>query len=123
MSSLRVLGLAAFASFATSNAAASLPTDEASVAVKRQSGFFEVTACHPHGDTLFCIYEGDEWEVTSDINVNDAPESFEGCHSHSGTELSVSPKVPLYLGGRETNMYKTLRRRQSDLRCESHPRE
>lgn len=87
MPSLRKLGLAAFASFATSNAAANLPKDEAGAAVKRQSDFFEVTACHAHGDTLFCIYEGDEWEVTSDINVDDAPESFEGCHSHSGTEL------------------------------------
>jgi hypothetical protein len=86
MPSLRALGLAAFASLATSNAAVTLPKDEASVAVKRQT-FFEVTGCHPHGDTLFCIYEGDEWEVTSDINVDEAPTSFEGCHSHSGTEL------------------------------------
>jgi hypothetical protein len=87
MPSLRMLGLVAFASFATSNAAATLPREEASVATKRQSEFFEVTSCHPHDTTLFCIYEGDEWEVTSDINVDDAPESFEGCHSHSGTEL------------------------------------
>ena len=87
MPSLRVLGLAAFASFATSKAAATLPQEEASVVAKRQSGFFQVTSCHPHDTTLFCIYEGDEWEVTSDINVAEAPESFEGCHSHSGTEL------------------------------------
>ena len=82
-----MLSLAVFASFATSNVAATLSKDGASVAAKRQSEFFEVTACHPHGDALFCIYEGDEWEVTSDINIDDAPGSFEGCHSHSGTEL------------------------------------
>jgi hypothetical protein len=76
MPSLRMIGLAVFASFATSNATAALSKDGASVAVKRQSEFFEVTACHPHG-----------WEVTSDINIDDAPETFEGCHSHSGTEL------------------------------------
>jgi hypothetical protein len=87
MPSLRMIGLAVLASFVTSNAAAALSKDGASVAVKRQSEFFEVTACHPHGDTLFCIYEGDEWEVTSDINIDEAPKSFEGCHSHSGTEL------------------------------------
>jgi hypothetical protein len=87
MLSLRLLGFAAFASFSTSNAAATLPKDKAGIVEKRQSEFFEVTACHPHGETLFCIYEGDEWKVTSDINVDEAPESFNGCHSHSGTEL------------------------------------
>jgi hypothetical protein len=87
MPSLRMICLAVFASFATSNAAAALSKDETSVVAKRQSEFFEVTGCHPHIDTIFCIYEGDEWEVTSDINIDDAPESFEGCHSHSGTEL------------------------------------
>jgi hypothetical protein len=87
MPSVRMIGLAVIASLATSNAAAALSKDEARVSVKRQSEFFEVTACHPHGGTLFCIYDGDEWEVTSDINIDNAPESFEGCHSHSGTEL------------------------------------
>lgn len=76
MVSLHVLGLTAFAAFAASQDVAA-----------RQAGFFEVTSCHAHGEDTFCIYEGDEWEVTSGLDSGSAPESFEGCHSHSGTEM------------------------------------
>lgn len=38
-----------------------------------------VTDCHTHGDDLFCVVDGAEWEVTSDINMNNAPDSFDNC--------------------------------------------
>ena len=85
MVSLRVLSLTAFAAFAASQDVTS--SEEQSATIKRQAGFFEVTSCHAHGDETFCIYEGDEWEVTSGLDSGSAPESFEGCHSHSGTEM------------------------------------
>jgi len=89
MVSSRVLGLAAFAAFASSQDVPSRQEHDtaAAAATKRQTDFFEVTSCHAHGDVTFCIYEGDEWEVTSGLDSGSAPESFEGCHSHSGTEM------------------------------------
>lgn len=73
---LRVLGLTAFAAFAASKDVAA-----------RQAGFFEVTSCHAHGDETFCIYNGNEWEVTSGLDSDSAAESFEGCHNHSETQM------------------------------------
>lgn len=87
MISLRGLGLTAFAALALSQDIATPRENRPAVSAKRQSSFFEVESCHAHGDALFCIYEGDEWEVTSGSDVESAPESFEGCHSHSGTEM------------------------------------
>jgi hypothetical protein len=89
MISLRVLGLTAFVTLASSqNVATRLEhSSGAAAATKRQTDFFEVTSCHAHGDTTFCIYEGDEWEVTSGVDSGSTQESFEGCHSHSGTEM------------------------------------
>lgn len=87
MISLRGLGLTAFAALALSQDVATPQENSATASTKRQSTFFEVESCHAHGETLFCIYEGDEWEVTSGADVDSAPESFEGCHSHSGTEM------------------------------------
>jgi len=85
---LRVLGLTAFAAFASSQDLSTRQESNAGAAsTKRQTEFFEVTSCHAHGDATFCIYEGDEWEVTSGVDSGSAPESFEGCHSHSGTEM------------------------------------
>lgn len=40
-----------------------------------------VTDCHTHGDDLFCTADGVEWEVTSDINVNNAPDSYSNCQA------------------------------------------
>lgn len=87
MPSLRLLGLAAFAALAPSYATAIPQGQSSGAAAKRQTEFFEVSGCHAHGDTLFCIYEGEEWEVTGDVDVENAPTSFEGCHSHGETEL------------------------------------
>lgn len=48
----------------------------------------EVTGCHAHGaDSLFCSAGGEEWEVTTDVDVDNAPESYSGCHSHGEDEL------------------------------------
>jgi hypothetical protein len=85
MVSLRVLGLTAFAAFAATQDVAT--SQEHSAATKRQASFFEVTSCHAHGEDTFCIYDGDEWEVTSGLDSGSTRESYEGCHSHSGTEM------------------------------------
>jgi hypothetical protein len=87
MPALRLLGLAAFAALASSQDITTSQEHGASRATKRQLDFFELTGCHPHGDTLFCIHEGDEWEVKSGVEAGTAPDRFEGCHSHSGTEM------------------------------------
>ena len=76
MVSLRVLGLTAFAAFASAQDVAA-----------RQEGFFEVTSCHAHGAETFCIYDGNEWEVTSGLDSGSEAESFEGCHNHSETQM------------------------------------
>lgn len=49
----------------------------------------EVTGCHAHSATLFCFAGdgGPEWEVTSDIDVENAPEAYTGCHAHGAEEL------------------------------------
>lgn len=86
MPSLRLFGFAAFAAFATANSIATPHDEDSTSAVKRQSDG-EATGCHAHGDALFCIYNGEEWEVTSDVNVNDAPDSYTGCHTHGASEL------------------------------------
>ncbi|KAF2166163.1 hypothetical protein M409DRAFT_23354 [Zasmidium cellare ATCC 36951] len=50
---------------ATSTGAATAPTS--------------VEECHTHGDDLFCVADGAEWEVTSNVNVNNAPDNYENC--------------------------------------------
>jgi hypothetical protein len=87
MVSLRTFGLTAFTALVSSQGVSTPQEDTALVATKRQTDFFEVNSCHAHGDALFCIYDGEEWEVTSGADAGTAPESFEGCHSHSGTEM------------------------------------
>lgn len=48
----------------------------------------EVTGCHAHSaDALFCSAGGEEWEVTTEVDVDNAPESYSGCHSHGEDEL------------------------------------
>lgn len=86
MPSLRLFGLAALAAFAAAESIAAPQDQDSAPAVKRQSDG-EATGCHAHGDTLFCIWEGEEWEVTSDVNVDDAPASYAGCHTHGASEL------------------------------------
>ena len=87
MVSLRLLALAALATSVSAHEQATSQTEPSSAAVKRQSDFFEVTSCHGHGDVLFCIYDGEEWEVTSGMDAESAPSSFEGCHNHSEHEM------------------------------------
>jgi hypothetical protein len=87
---MHTLGLIALATVTPSLAIAPLREDDATAVAKRQSEFFEVTSCHSHGDTLFCIYDGEEWEVISGVDADSASDSFEGCHNHSDTEMSVS---------------------------------
>lgn len=87
MGFLRLLAFAALATSVSAHEQSPSQTDHSSVAAKRQSDFFEVTSCHGHGDVLFCIYDGEEWEVTSGVDVESAPTSFEGCHNHSEHEM------------------------------------
>lgn len=89
MPSMRALSFTAVAGLAISCAADASVDSEFHATAKRQDEFFEVTGCHPHGTTLFCIHDGEEWQVTSDIDTASAPSSFSGCHSHSGTEMLV----------------------------------
>lgn len=84
---MRLLSFTAFASLAVSCAADASVDSELHGTIKRQSGFFEVAGCHAHGTTLFCIHDGEEWQVTSDIDTASAPSSFSGCHSHSAEEM------------------------------------
>jgi hypothetical protein len=84
-----ILGLTAFTAVTPSLALALAREDGATTVAKRQPGFFEVTGCHSHGETLFCIYDGEEWEVVSGVDADSASDSFEGCHNHSDTEMSV----------------------------------
>ena len=46
----------------------------------------EVTSCHLHGETQYCIAGDTELPVVSDIDPATAPESYSGCHTH-GEEL------------------------------------
>lgn len=47
----------------------------------------EVTGCHAHTDTLFCMAGGEEWEVQTDVDVANAPDGYSGCHAHGEDEL------------------------------------
>jgi hypothetical protein len=47
----------------------------------------EVTSCHAHTDKLYCIADGEEWEVTTDVDVETAPDGYKGCHAHGEDEL------------------------------------
>lgn len=49
----------------------------------------EVTSCHAHTDALYCIVGSEEWEVTTDVDLENAPESYSGCHAHGDDELYV----------------------------------
>lgn len=49
----------------------------------------EVTNCHAHTTTLYCIAGGEEWEVTTDVDVENAPNGYTGCHAHGENELYV----------------------------------
>lgn len=61
----------------SSNASESTPASEIT----------EVSDCHGHGDELFCVAGGDEWEVSTEVNVDDAPSSYSGCHAHGEDAL------------------------------------
>jgi hypothetical protein len=62
--------------------------DHASGSEAESSGeITEVTSCHPHEDVLYCIADGGEWEVTTQVDAANAPESYSGCHSHGPDEL------------------------------------
>jgi hypothetical protein len=50
----------------------------------------EVTECHAHTDTLFCMAGNEEWEVTTDVDVENPPDGYTGCHAHGEDELYVS---------------------------------
>jgi hypothetical protein len=47
----------------------------------------EVTDCHAHTDVLYCMAGSEEWEVTTDVDVGNAPDSYSGCHAHGEDEL------------------------------------
>ena len=44
-----------------------------------------VSNCHAHATTeLYCLDGSEEWQVTSDWDENNPPESLENCHTHAG---------------------------------------
>jgi hypothetical protein len=47
----------------------------------------EVTDCHAHTDTLYCMVGSEEWEVTTDVDV-----AYSGCHAHGEDELCAESK-------------------------------
>jgi hypothetical protein len=47
----------------------------------------EVTACHAHTDTLYCMAGSEEWEVTTDVDAANPPDAISGCHAHGENEL------------------------------------
>jgi hypothetical protein len=47
----------------------------------------EVTGCHAHTDTIYCMVGSEEWEVTTEIDVENAPDGFTGCHAHGEGNL------------------------------------
>jgi hypothetical protein len=68
----------------------------------------EVTNCHPHVDVLYCIADGEEWEVTTDVDAANAPESYSGCHSHGPDELHCTEgdvEVSLARAGAESSSH------------------
>lgn len=87
MPSLRLLRLLAFAALISSHATAVAQGERSGAIAKRQTESFEVSGCHIDGDTLLCMHEGEEWEVTGDVDVDNAPTSFGGCHSVTESEL------------------------------------
>jgi hypothetical protein len=52
----------------------------------------EVTDCHAHTDTLYCMVGSEEWEVTTDVDVDNAPDAYSGCHAHGEDELYAESK-------------------------------
>ena len=49
----------------------------------------EVTDCHAHTDTLYCMADSEEWQVTTDVDVENPPDGYSGCHAHGEDELYV----------------------------------
>lgn len=45
--------------------------------------------CHTHGDDLYCIADNVEWEVTSNIDVNNAPDSYDNCRPTDDDDMWV----------------------------------
>lgn len=51
------------------------------------SDITEVTGCHAVADSLYCSGGGAEWKVTTDVDIENAPNSYSGCDSHGADEL------------------------------------
>lgn len=49
----------------------------------------EVSNCHAQGDVQYCVAGGEEWELTTDVDTENAPDSYSGCHAYGEDELSV----------------------------------
>lgn len=47
----------------------------------------EVTDCHAHTDTLYCMAGSEEWQVTTEVDVANPPDGYSGCHAHGEDEL------------------------------------
>jgi zinc transporter 1/2/3 len=74
------------ASPATATASATSETTAAST-TEPEALPATVSGCHPHGTILFCMVNGEEYEVKEGVeDVASAPKSFSGCHGH-GEEL------------------------------------
>lgn len=76
MLSLQIVAVASL--LATASAQTTSSTTSSAAAVPT-----EVTDCHTHGEDIYCVGGGDEWELTSSgYDADSVPDSFEGCHAH-----------------------------------------
>ena len=67
-------------------AAATTATSEpAATGSSEQASSTEVTGCHMHDTTQFCIVGSEEYEVTTPVDATTAPDSYNGCHAHDET--------------------------------------
>ena len=68
---------------ATSTATTTTETAAAAAAAE----ITEVTSCHAHTDTMYCMAGSEEWQVTTDIDAANPPDAISGCHAHGENEL------------------------------------
>ena len=61
--------------------------DHAAESTSTTADITEVTDCHAHTDTLYCMVGSEEWEVTTDVDVENPPDGYSGCHAHGESEL------------------------------------
>lgn len=70
---------------ATSTATTTTETAAAAAAAE----ITEVTSCHAHTDTMYCMAGSEEWQVTTDIDAANPPDAISGCHAHGENDCKL----------------------------------